>query len=308
MTSGLRTSLIGIFAWAALSSVPILAGQGEIFSPPAAAGVDLSKPFQGDAEHAAEATALICSYQETAPPDWNADSQQVSNGWFDEPSLFGGIDGSKQPQDIGVNANYGGQVNLNWGLPLMKRYGVGLQFGSTLVATDNAVQVYELLGEAKTRVQYYNTVGVFQRTNGGMAWGFVYDFLDEDSFDDISLSQWRLRGAYAYAFGDNDQLGVTVNLADQDDSGVFNGPAPTTVTLRAIDQGSFLGVIGGAAAFRRQAGWAWRPNMVRTTQSQVPPQSETNLSCSAPMSWLHGTISSRYTANHISSCPQTVAP
>ena len=157
-------------------------------------------------------------------------------GWFDELTLFGGLDGSKQPQDFGANANLGGHVHFNWGVPVSDERGIGLQIGSTIIATDNAVQVYELLGEATTRFQNFTTVGLFQRTASGFAWGFAYDFLNEDSFDDFSLSQWRLRGAYD--LGPCDQIGVTVNLGDRSDSGTFNGPTPANVRLRAIDQGS----------------------------------------------------------------------
>jgi hypothetical protein len=41
--------------------------------------------------------------------------------WGDELTLFGGLDGSKQPQDFGVNANLGGQAHFNWGLPLSEQ-------------------------------------------------------------------------------------------------------------------------------------------------------------------------------------------
>ncbi len=53
----------------------------------------------------------------------------------------------KQPQDFGVNANLGGQASFNWGVPLLSSYGLGMQLGSGVTATSNAVRVYELLGE-----------------------------------------------------------------------------------------------------------------------------------------------------------------
>jgi len=156
-------------------------------------------------------------------------------GWFDELTLFGGLDGSKQPQDFGVNANLGGQAHVNWGVPLSYDYGLGLQIGQTLVATDNAVQVHELVGEARSRFQSYTTVGLFQRTDSGLSWGFAYDWLNEESFDDFSLQQWRLRGAYD--LGRCDQIGVSVNLASGGDTGVYNGLTTSVVRLEAIDQG-----------------------------------------------------------------------
>ena len=80
------------------------------------------------------------------------------DSWRDRLTLFAGVDGSKQPQDLGVNANLGGQFNLNWALPLNRESGLALQLGSGIVTTGNAVRVYELLGESTSRVQSFTTV------------------------------------------------------------------------------------------------------------------------------------------------------
>lgn len=156
------------------------------------------------------------------------------HSWFDELTFFGGIDGSKQPQDFGVNANLGGQFHLNWGLPLYEELGLGLQIGQAVVASDNAVRVYELVGEATTRVQSFTSIGLFQRTDHGFAWGFAYDWLNEDSFDDFSLQQWRLR--VSQDVGPNDQWAASAHLASGSDEGIFEGPNPVSVRLSAIDQ------------------------------------------------------------------------
>ena len=153
---------------------------------------------------------------------------------FDELTFFGGIDGSKQPQDFGVNANLGGQVHVNWGLPLIEQWGLGMQLGTGLVASGNAVRVYDLLGETTGRTQHYTTLGVFQRCDAGFAWGVAYDWLREDSFDNFTLGQWRVRGQYDLGF--HDQVGVTVNIADRSDNGLFLNSVP--VTLRPITQGT----------------------------------------------------------------------
>lgn len=156
-------------------------------------------------------------------------------GWLQELTLFGGVDGSKQPQDLGVNANLGGQFHVNWGVPLSQQYGLGLQVGQAIVGTDNAVRVYEILGEATDRFQSYTTVGMFQRTASGFSWGFVHDWLNEDSYDEFHLRQWRIRSALDLS--ECDQVGVTVNLFGGGDGGQF-GPQP--VWLEPIDQGSLF--------------------------------------------------------------------
>lgn len=151
----------------------------------------------------------------------------------DELSLFLGLDGSKQPQDFGVNAHLGGQASMNWGLPFMPEYGVGAQIGTGVTSTANAVRVYELLGETTNRTQSFTTAGLFQRTDSGWSWGVVHDFLYEDYFDQFFLSQWRMRGARLVDACN--EIGVTTSLRGQDDSGRFLSTVP--VHLRSINQG-----------------------------------------------------------------------
>ena len=62
---------------------------------------------------------------------------------FKNLSLFAGLEGSKQPQDFGVNANFGGRFQANLGLPLVEACGLGMQIGTSINYTDNAVQVFE---------------------------------------------------------------------------------------------------------------------------------------------------------------------
>src|SRR5580700_1211480 len=62
-----------------------------------------------------------------------------ARGVFDNLSLFIGPDGSKQPQDLGINANMGVRVSANWGLPVSERMKLGMQFGVGRNISDNAV-------------------------------------------------------------------------------------------------------------------------------------------------------------------------
>lgn len=153
---------------------------------------------------------------------------------LDEFTALLAMDGSKQPQDFGVNANAGLQASMNWGLPMFKELGIGAQIGTNYTATDNAVRVYELLNETTKRNQSFTTVGFFQRTDSGFAWGGVYDFLYEDTYDHFSLGQWRIRGSYLLS--ETDEIGTTAQLRSVSDNGVWG--ASTPVTLRSINQGS----------------------------------------------------------------------
>jgi hypothetical protein len=144
---------------------------------------------------------------------------------------FFGIDGSKQPQDFGANANLGVAAQLNYAGPLIPSHGIGFQIGNRSVFSGNAVQVFELLGESKDRFQNFTTVGLFQRLNSGFTYGFAYDYLTQESFDNFSLGQWRFRASFDLT--PVDEIGVTLNFLDRNDSGRFNSEA---VQLDPVEQ------------------------------------------------------------------------
>jgi uncharacterized protein DUF6666 len=161
--------------------------------------------------------------------------------WWDNLELFGGFEGSKQPQDFGTNAQFGGRVSANLGIPLFAEAGIGLQVGTSGNFTDNAVQVFDRVEGNRSRVQNYSTVGVFQRAPSGLVWALVYDFLYEDYYDTFFLGQWR--ATLGYQFTQCDEIGAWGTVAQQSDHGNF-GPGPAVpaipVELRPIDQASLF--------------------------------------------------------------------
>ena len=176
---------------------------------------------------------------QSAPPRLFGGTPPGNPVWqpLDTLELFAGREGSKQPQDLGVNANYGSRLHVNFGMPLVEDWGLGLQVGTSLNVTDNAVQVFERLGEATDRVQNFSTVGLFQRTDGGFKWGVGYDLLIQDSYDRFTLGQ--ARAIVGQELSPTDEFGVWGTLPTNSSDGVFNpasGPQP--VTLRSIAQGN----------------------------------------------------------------------
>jgi hypothetical protein len=155
----------------------------------------------------------------------------ADEGLFENLSLMTGIEGSKQPQDFGVNAAIGGRVEVNWGIPVYRPLGIGLQLGTATVASDNAVRVFELLNEDANRYQQYVTFGAFQRLENTFAYGLVYDFLYQDSFDTTTLGQWR--GRASYRPWTSVEIGSTINLRSFGDDATFGS---NEVRLRTIDQ------------------------------------------------------------------------
>lgn len=53
-------------------------------------------------------------------------------------SFYVGLEGSKQPQDFGANANVGGRFRANISGPLFEQHGIGYQIGTALVTSATA--------------------------------------------------------------------------------------------------------------------------------------------------------------------------
>ncbi len=154
-------------------------------------------------------------------------------GLFDNMSLFLGLEGSKQPQEYGVNAHFGGRFAANMGVPLVEELGLGLQVGTSVNYTDNAVQVFERFGEAQGRFQNFTTVGVFQRDNSGLVWGGAVDYLHQTYYDSADLFQFR--GRVGWQVTEQSEVGFLAALSSDSDR---NTVAGVPVTLSPLSQGS----------------------------------------------------------------------
>lgn len=154
--------------------------------------------------------------------------QQVP--WWHNGSVFGGLDGSKQPQDFGVNAHFGGRVGGNLGVSLLDDEGLGAQIGLGFNFSDNAVKVLEVVGEAEHRNQLFLTTGIFQRTDSGLVWAAAYDFLWQDYYSNTSLGQFR--GLLGLELNDCDEVGVWGTLRGHTDDATVAG---VPIELNSID-------------------------------------------------------------------------
>lgn len=145
--------------------------------------------------------------------------------------FFAGLDGSKQPQDFGVNANFGGRASINAGLPIGET-GCGFQIGTAYNTSDNAVQVFERLGGPSNREQSFTTIGLFRRAPNWIA-ALSYDFLFQDSYDRFRLGQWR--GMFGVNASSVDEFGIRAAIGSGSDRGFF-GAVPLRLT--SISQGN----------------------------------------------------------------------
>ena len=148
-------------------------------------------------------------------------------------SVFVGLEGSKEPQDFGINAHFGGRSSVNWAFPISNSWGLGIQIGTALDATSNAVKVEDRIEGTSGQTQSFSTVGLFQRFDSGLLWGAAYDFLYQDTYDQFFLGQWRGKAGYLVTCAD--EMGVQTAIGDRGDSGRFGNVG---VALSPLDQSS----------------------------------------------------------------------
>lgn len=143
------------------------------------------------------------------PPVAQTDAQ---DSWLGRVDLFAGLEGSKQPQDLGINASMGPRFSANIGAPVVRRVGFGMQAGVAINASDAAVHVLDQIDGTSRRTQVFATLGIFQRSDS-FSWAFGYDALRQFYYDDVTLGQWR--GEISAAAGESDQIGVWFTAASR---------------------------------------------------------------------------------------------
>jgi hypothetical protein len=148
--------------------------------------------------------------------------------------LFVGLDGSKGPEDLGVNADFGGRAAVNWSYPVLEKYGLGAQVGSAFNYANNAERILRSIDGTRERTQSFSTAGLFQRTHFGLNWGVVFDFLYEDYYQRLEFGQ--VRGQIGYACGCG-EVGVWGTVRTFGDTAVVDGQR---FELRPIMQGNLF--------------------------------------------------------------------
>jgi hypothetical protein len=207
--------------WLAGAASPLLAGPPE--EAPARVG-DPFPDFPGIDQ-------FLTGREAPAPPPPSPATAEVGETCLDNLSLFIGLDGSKQPQDLGINANFGGRLAVNWGVPIWEPWGLGGQLGTSVDYSAGAVHVLDQLQDTRDRWQSLSTAGLFQRAPCGFVWAVGYDFEYERSYGHFDLGQWR--GLLGYQLTTNDEAGVRGTLRDRGDSGTILGQ---TIHLQPITQ------------------------------------------------------------------------
>lgn len=141
---------------------------------------------------------------------------------IDNLNVFVGLEGAKQPQDLGINANMGARLGVNLGLPISRRHNIGGQVGVAFVLSDAAVHVLDQISDTSSRTQMFITAGAFGRTVHSISWAAGVDLQYSDYYDTFWLGQ--VRGQVGKALNDRHDVGAwfTVGMfgADAEVAGV----------------------------------------------------------------------------------------
>ncbi|MBI3409229.1 MAG: hypothetical protein HY040_12855 [Planctomycetes bacterium] len=181
-------------------------------------------------------TKFVDNYT-TLPRTNGASTDTYPNQVYENLSFQIALDGSKEPEDLGINANFGFRVAFNWGIPLVEDLGIGMQIGSALNYSRTAIGVLKLLGGPTDRLQSYTTLGLFCRSDSGWNYGFAYDFRFDDYFLNIDTSQWRAQ--------------VSKYITDWDEVGLFGAWRDRIETAQVAGQTLFFRPIDQIALFWR---------------------------------------------------------
>ena len=144
--------------------------------------------------------------------------------WYRDFTASAGITSFTNSTDLGINGNFGTNEYLNWAMPFWNAFGVGWQVGWRGTQTNfqpASVEVGTTAFEKNARTQNFITTGFFTRAfeGRGLQGGAVYDYLSDNWFDNVDVSQIRAEISYVWGYHEVGFWGAA-NLGDQ--NGLFS--------------------------------------------------------------------------------------
>lgn len=140
---------------------------------------------------------------------------------LDNLTLFSGVHGFKNPSNLDRNASFGMQIGANWGAPfwLAPYSGMGMQLGIQGVLSNFSGANFT----TDRRNQFFLTTGVFRRADWGLQAGIVFDYMRDDWYAGVDLSQVRGEISWVYPclhewgfwFSASDDSETTLSPVDQ---------------------------------------------------------------------------------------------
>jgi hypothetical protein len=125
--------------------------------------------------------------------------------WYRDFTASVGVTSFQNEANLGLLGNYGVNEYLNWSMPLWNAFGLGWQVGVRGVQSNfQSVTIADGTGQSSTsnsRDQVFVTTGLFTRAfqGRGLQGGAAYDYLRDNYYDNIDVSQ--VRGELSYVWG-----------------------------------------------------------------------------------------------------------
>lgn len=166
--------------------------------------------------------------------------------WYDSLSkgsirAFAGVENFRGLPDAGWEDNNGYNFGAEGTLPLMERWGAGIQAGGSF-------GVYNLAGKGSSHKhsknvekQGFATIGIFKKCRCDTRWGIglAYDLMLTDNFSIYAQSPWlsQWRAQCAFCIGLKNEIGVRGSLHGKHFSKAFDyAVCRYKVSYRAISQ------------------------------------------------------------------------
>lgn len=164
------------------------------------------------------------------------------DGIFSNADYRLGVHGFKNPLNRDQDGSFGFHGGINLGLPLT-RLSCGLfsgQFGVNSVQSNLSGSSFTNEG----RNQLFVTGGVFRRVDQGLQGGVVYDYLQDDWYTNVGISQLRGELSWVYAsgnvFGFRFAHGLATDTANSVLTDANGNQSSITESWRANDQYRFF--------------------------------------------------------------------
>lgn len=140
--------------------------------------------------------------------------------WIDTLSLQAGVHGFKNGINRGESGSFGFQEAVNWGSPwVFTPLGMNTQIGFRGTQTDFHGAAFT----TEQRGQYFVTAGFYKRNNQGLQGGIVFDYLHDDWYTTIDLTQIRGELSLGAPTGNSLGFAFSQSIADDDTSSVLDG-------------------------------------------------------------------------------------
>ena len=159
--------------------------------------------------------------------------------WYRDFSASAGVTSFQNTTDLGIHGNYGFNQYANWAMPFWNAFGVGWQIGvrgveANFQPTQLRASNGSLLFNNQSRNQVFLTTGFFTRAfeGRGLQGGAVYDYLRDNWYDDVDLSQ--VRGEISYVWGYN-EVGFWGAFNVANTNGIFSSGSTTNNYADTLD-------------------------------------------------------------------------